>query len=353
MKNNEKLKSSAKKFLDGKENINLRALKEDNELKFKRTLKVIEDFEKDLTSFLSSTLPDGFVLKVRISNSESLMCDDEAEVNFFIEDKNRKAGQSKAKYFWITDSSVNLSFNSNELINYNTRSIHGGFNGNEYGDSSKPKIDAITISEIMMDINASYLKLMKDAKNNPEMYIKNISLYSKAREDYSEARKKVKGEEKRLNKIKFDSELDSITSVFTPLNQKQLSVLENQLINSDKYQKIISIVSMPIPDDFTASCVNFNTVEIKCTSNENRKTFAVKTCQDDTFKRIKASEVLEILSSGVTVNGNYVESIKDLLSQVDKLVLNNFVEDYNKKYISCEKSLRVPTDMMIVKKPKI
>jgi hypothetical protein len=335
-----------KKYIEKKKNIDLEQLKKDAKITYENVEKTIIDFEKDLSNLQSTSLPDGFVLKIAMDNMASLHDDDDKTIRIMIRDKNRKDGESKPKYFWTMDhTEIELSFNNNEIKKYTANTLSGGSNSHEYGNSKNPEIDAITTSEIMMEVNGTYLNLMKLAKENPAIFNKNINLHVDAKKKHSDLRSIINAEQNRLDEVKRDAEITSIEDVFKPLDSEQIMVLGTKLKTSDKYEEKISIVTMDTPQQSYNKDVSFTSIDIRC-RNESKKSFSMRTGNDDEYKRIKGADIDKILSTGITVNGNYVQDIPDLTTQVNRLVLNNLIEDKKRNYISCETSLYVPIDMI-------
>jgi hypothetical protein len=340
------LKNNVKNYIEKKKNIDLEQLKKDAKITYENVEKTIIDFEKDLSNLQSTSLPDGFVLKIAMDNMASLHDDDDKTIRIMIRDKNRKDGESKPKYFWTMDhTEIELSFNDNEIKKYTANTLSGGSNSHEYGNSKNPEIDLITTSEIMMEVNGTYLNLMKLAKENPAIFNKNIDLHVDAKKKHSDLRSIINTEQNRLDEVKRNAEITSIENVFKPLDAEQVMVLGTKLKTSDKYEEKISIVTMDTPKQSYNKGVSFTSIDIRC-RNENKKSFSIRTGDDDEYKRIKASDIDKILSGGITVNGNYIQDVHDLANQINRLVLDNLIEDNRRNHIGSKMSLSVPIKMI-------
>lgn len=326
--------------------IDIEKLKKEAEVTYAQVEKTVADFEKQLAELDMVSFPDGFKLRVRMDTMTSLHYDAEKSFSIMIEDKNRKEGEGRPKYFWNMDESLDLTFESEKLVDYRANIVSGGYNSTEYGNHDNPDIDFITTCEMMHEINGTYLNLMKEAKSNPEIFNKFVETYTHAKKEHSDLRKVINGEQHRLNDVERSVQVANIKGIFTPVSQTMVDSFERKLDDSDEYNPTISIVTMSIPDATHQKDMMFEKMSIRCTHGDNKKTFSVKADRNEGFKRIKGSDAKDLLKSSITVNGNYVRSISQLVDNVDRLALSNLVEDKSRGYGSTENHISVPIKMM-------
>jgi hypothetical protein len=326
--------------------IDIEKLKKEAEGTYAQVEKTVADFEEKLTSLDMVSFPQGFKLRIRMDSMPSLHDNAEKSFSIMIEDKNRKEGQGRPKYFWNMDESLDLTFESKKLVNYKANVVSGGYNSNEYGNHDNPEIDFITTCEMMHQINGTYLNLMKEAKNNPQLFNEFLDEYTIAKKNHSELRSVINKEQNRINDVERSVQVENIKDVFKPVSQELVESFERKLDDSKEYNPTISIVTMNIPNMSYQKDMMFEKMSIRCTHGDNKKTFSVKADREEGFKRIKGSDAKELLKSSIAVNGNYVRSISNLVDNVDRLALSNLVEDKNRGYSSTENHVSVPIAMM-------
>lgn len=305
--------------------IDLVSLRKDLKTTHLNILNSIEDFKNHLLMNSTVSLPKGFSFNIKLNNNQAFDKSIGNSVNISIIDNHKRDGEKNPKYFWSTESGhVELSFANNKLTQYSGNFLHGGYNSREYGAPLTPKIELITVSEIMMEINGSLLSLMKSAKETPELFNKQIASCIEAQKIHSDLKNVIESEQKRLNTIKRDTEIATIDSAFKTLNNEQISALSDKLKNSTEYKNFVSIVTLEPPYSNYDEDVCFGEIEIRCT-NGIKKSYSIKSLGDSEFRKIKASEVDDLLSSGIAIGGEHIKSIDELGSSIDGGILNTFI----------------------------
>jgi hypothetical protein len=314
---------------------NIKELKKKTTDAYSQREKVLSKFTDDLLSQDGISVPSGFKMEVRVDYNKDLA--------IYIKDNNRKDGADNRypKYFWTMDNNVVLTFKNGELTNYDSRTAHGGYNGSEYANKTAPKIDLITIQELLMEINGSQLNIMKLAKSKPTIFLKCLNDYTVAENKHLQLQEKYSSEQTKLQQEERDLDIATIKNTFQNITSEKVTELKNRLIESDKYEETVSIMLLKEPKCLSRDEVKFQELNIKC-KHGDKMTFSATINGGEGQKRIKASELETLLSSAITVNGKFVDSVPTLLKSVDRLVLNNIIEDLNRGYINTKHSFTAP-----------
>lgn len=322
---------------------NLKELQENASNAHSKLEDVLSNFEKKLLSLDGVNLPSGFKIETRINSDMNFDLERRNSIRMSITDENRINGLGRPKYFWTMDNYVELKFNKGELTDYDSRTAHGGYHGTEHGNDTAPKIDLITISEILMDINGAQLNLMKLAKSKPEFFIENLQEYLLADKKYEEQRELFLEAKRKNDQEKLISDIAEVKSAFPNVSAEKVDELEKILLTSEKYEESVSIMVLKTPSRTSNENVQFKELNITC-KHGDKKSFSATIDGGEGQKRIKASEVKDILSSAITVNGEFVGSVKDLQKSINRVVLDNLIEDLNRSYVRTKHSIPVPMD---------
>lgn len=315
----------------------------------KEIIKGYDDLElknEKIKSMISKNevtrLPEGFDFKLDIRDNLNL--DDSVSLDLMFKAVETDRKDDIAKLFWTMGGNVILSFDSGNEIKYESEQLNGGQNSTEYKEkgASAVKIDPIDISEKILLINKSYLNIMKVAKNQPQVFFKHIEEYKKTLKHVKELRKSLDKEKTIRESMKKVIDIENVKEAFPVINEEKVKELRNQLKDSKEMEETISIVSVDISKNNFQKHLSFEEISIRC-KHGAKITYAVS-IGNDRFNPIKSSEVDDLLSQSIIVDGKQPTSIKDF-KEMTKGKFDAVKTNGRSLYVAIEKASEIAKEI--------
>jgi len=267
-------------------------------------------FQEKVLSHNAISLPEGFKLNIELNARMRRNGTEKAEIVFKISDENSNKDCGYPKYFWTMDGKTTINFENDELTEYDSSSFQGGKNSREYNLNDSPSLDKIDLHEKTLQINKSYLNLMKIARASPEFFLEPLNVYRQANTKMNDLQDEYDTEIRNRKSVEKSNNLNIISDGFQTLGTKSVEKLLNKLKHTSESEISLSVVAIDETNNsYDKDVVRVRELKITCKHGARTSYFL----EEGHFvgSIIKASDVAGHLARGVVLDGKRSETIDD------------------------------------------
>lgn len=317
-------------------------LKEKSQKAFEAVEEHSSLFAKKLSNLKSSTLPDGFEYSFKIKGKNVAHKEASSELRIWLNESNTGGESPQSKYFWTLDKSTTLNFRGDSFAGCQSDIVSGGYNTNEYNHGDNPPIDHIEMHELISDINKSSINLMKTAKETPELFTKFIKEYTSLNAVLGHLDTEIRLKESSEKAIRRENDLNAVNASFTTMDNGSVGSLFEKMKASASIETVVPFIRLELPTVVYQDQCTLREFELRQTKGDRISLMVGSS--DEGFKRISEKSARELLGESLFIDGNNVESVKEIVDSIGNMKLSNIMEDSTRNR---SQKLSVPLDLVV------